>query len=50
MIAEPDGIMKTFFHQPQNPEPEQPQHGARYYLLLGAGLLMLGLLYLWWAL
>lgn len=40
--------MKLLFHQPKH--PEQPLHGARYYFLLAAGLLLLGVAYTLWAL
>ncbi|WP_316157596.1 hypothetical protein [Cupriavidus sp. BIC8F] len=39
--------MRDSFHHPTN--AEQPLHGVRYYLLLGACLLVLGLLYVLWA-
>ncbi|MGH8789966.1 MAG: hypothetical protein ACREYA_33455 [Cupriavidus necator] len=35
--------MKTFFHHPNH--PQLPHHGVRYYLLLCAGLVVLGILY-----
>ncbi|MFC4521505.1 hypothetical protein [Cupriavidus pinatubonensis] len=38
--------MKRLFHHPEH--PEQPYHGGRYYLLIGACLLLLGLLYVLW--
>lgn len=36
--------MKLIFHQ--RGHPELPLHGARYYLMLGAGIVVLGALYL----
>ncbi|WP_279635180.1 hypothetical protein [Cupriavidus lacunae] len=36
--------MRLIFHQ--RGHPELPLHGARYYLMLGAGLVVLGALYL----
>lgn len=36
--------MRLIFHQPGH--PQQPLHGIRYYLTIGAGLVVLGALYL----
>ncbi|WP_432260302.1 hypothetical protein [Cupriavidus sp. TMH.W2] len=35
--------MGLIFHQ--RGHPELPQHGARYYLMIGAGLVVFGALY-----
>ncbi|SPD38003.1 conserved protein of unknown function (plasmid) [Cupriavidus taiwanensis] len=38
--------MRLVFHR--RGHPDQPLHGMRYYSIIGAALVVLGLLYLFW--